>query len=370
MRDFAATKQTLCDLVRVGNVELLMGSGTLANDVIGAQLSLEGKPGLVLSNGEFGNRLVDQARRFRLDFKAAEFPWGQPFDLGMVRKALEQICADTANGRAELPLCPDIAGKDAGGTSGQSVGLFNAEEILAARQRQPAAFSSAWLWCVHCETSTSVLNDLDALKALCAEFNVRLCLDCISSIGTMPLELTGVFLASASSGKGLRAYPGISMVFHHHEIVPQPERLPRYLDLGYYAEQQGVPFTFSSNLLHALHAAVKHVEWDRRFTGIVELSAFLRAQLVELGFELVGTPAGTSPAVITIALPPEMNSVKVGELIQEAGYLLSCNSEYLRRKNWIQICLMGECTKEKAVSLLNAMKRICGRARKAETVAK
>ena len=29
----------------------------------------------------------------------------------------------------------------------------------------------------------------------------------------------------------------------------------RYLDLGGYAEADGVPFTFSSNLLHALHAA-------------------------------------------------------------------------------------------------------------------
>jgi predicted DNA-binding protein (MmcQ/YjbR family) len=53
--------------------------------------------------------------------------------------------------------------------------------------------------------------------------------------------------------------------------------------------------------------------------------------------------------------------VKIGGLIQEAGYLLSFNSEYLRRKNWIQICLMGECTQEKVVSLLNALKRICSR---------
>jgi hypothetical protein len=63
--------------------------------------------------------------------------------------------------------------------------------------------------------------------------------------------------------------------------------------------------------------------------------------------------------VVTIALPPEQNSVRLGGLIQEAGYLLSCNSEYLRRRNWIQVCLMGECTREKIVSLLNALKRIC-----------
>jgi len=324
LKEVAAAKRTLCELVRAGNVELLLGSGSLANDVIGGQLSLEPGRGLVLSNGEFGSRLVDQARRFQLKFDALEFPWGAPLDLGEVRKKLEA--------------------------------------------RSGAGILTAWLWCVHCETSTGVLNDLDTLKALCAEFEVKLCVDCISSIGTMPVDLTGAYLASCASGKGLRAYPGLSMVFHHHEIPPQPDRLPRYLDLGFYAQQQGVPFTFSSNLLHALHAAVKHVDWERRFAEIKELSAILRAGLVELGFELIGQNTQTSPVIFTIAFPPETDAAKIGAEMQEAGYLLSCNSEYLRRKNWIQICLMGECTREKIVSLLNAMKRVCGRQTEAQKV--
>ncbi len=313
LKDFAAAQRILCELVRARNAVLFLGSGTLANDVVGGQLSLEPARGVVLSNGEFGSRLIDQAKRWRLDFEPVEFPWGEPLELGAVRKALE---------RAPAP---------------------------------------GWLWCTHCETSTGVLNDLNLLKALCAEFQVKLCLDCISSIGTMPVDLTGVFLASCASGKGLRSYPGISMVLHHHDVAPGPERLPRYVDLGYYVQQQGVPFTFSSNLLHALHAAMKHVDWERRFADIVELSNFLRAQLVALGFELIGGRAAVSPAVFTIALPAEMNSVQIGGLIQEAGYLLSYNSEYLRRRNWIQICLMGEITREKIVSLLNALKRICFR---------
>lgn len=319
MKDFGAARQILCELVRTRNVELFLGSGTLANDVIGGQLTLEKGRGIVLSNGEFGSRLIDQARRWRLDFEPMDFPWGQAFDLRTVRKTLESTP------------------------------------------------TPAWLWCAHCETSTSVLNDVSTLKALCAEFQVKLCLDCISSIGTMAVDLSGVFLASCSSGKGLRSYPGVSMVFHNHAVMPQPERLPRYLDLGYYSQQQGVPFTFSSNLLHALHAAVKHVDWEKRFADTIELSAFLRDQLREMGFQLAGAQAETSPAVITIELPSEMNSLKIGGLIQESGYMLSYNSEYLRRRNWVQICLMGECTREKAVSLLNAMNRVCFRgARKKE----
>jgi aspartate aminotransferase-like enzyme len=310
-RDFDASRRILCELAGAEQVQLLMGSGTLANDAIGGQLSLEGRPGLILSNGEFGERLVDQARRFGLDFESLQFPWGEALDLAAVRARFEQ-------GRAP-----------------------------------------GWLWCVHCETSTGALNDLEALKALCAGYRVKLCLDGISSIGTMPVDLRGVFLASCASGKGLRAYPGLSMVFHHHPIASACDRLPRYLDLGYYAAQQGVPFTISSNLLHALHAAVKRVAWQERFAHLTQLSTWLRQELKALGFELIGSSTVTSPAIVTIALSPQLNSIAIGNLLQESGYLLSCHSEYLRRRNWIQICLMGECAKDKLVSLLNVLKRAC-----------
>jgi aspartate aminotransferase-like enzyme len=320
-KDFQSAKKILADMVQARNVELLMGSGTLANDVVGGQLTLLGRPGLVLSNGEFGSRLVEQARRFKLPFAALEFPWGEPLDLAAVGKKLSARPAPT------------------------------------------------WLWCTHCETSSGVLNDLAALKTLCADAGTKLCLDCISTIGTIPLDLSRVYLASASSGKGLRAYPGLAIIFYHHEIAPAPDRLPRYLDLGYYVQEQGIPFTFSSNLLHALHAAVRRLNLERRFEEIAAMSAELNSCLTEMGFELVGKDTRTSPAVVTIALPPELNSVKIGEAMQEAGYLLSYNSGYLRRKNWIQICLMGECAREKIVPVANALNRVCFRERPAAPAA-
>ena len=307
--DFRATQRALCELVRANHAQLLMGSGTLANDAVAAQLSLTSGRGVVVSNGEFGERLIDHARRMRLAFAAVEFEWGRAFDLDIITRALDQ-------------------------------------------SPRPA-----WLWCTHCETSTGVLNDLAALKALCAARGVKLCVDCMSSIGNVPLDLSGVHLATASSGKGLRAYPGIALVFHQHELKPAPDRLPRYLDLGYFAEQEGIPFTFSSNLLHALHAALRRVDWARRFADLESWSDYARGRLRELGLPLVGDGVSVSPAVVTLALPAAANSVKLGDAMQEAGFLLSYNSEYLRGRNWLQICLMGECTREKVVSLLNALQR-------------
>jgi len=310
-REFQDTKRMLCDLAHATNVELFFGSGTLANDVIAAQLSLLAGPGLVLSSGEFGSRLIDHARRAKLRFEPVEFPWGQPFDLEAVRRKLSLVQ------------------------------------------------SPAWLWCVHCETSTGVLNDVEALRTLCVERGVKLCLDCISSLGALAVDLRDVHLASGSSGKGLRAYPGVSLVFYRQQVRPAPERLPRYLDLGFYAQQEGIPFTFSSNLLHALHAALRQVNWTRRFSEVAENSIWLRTKLVEMGLNVVGISTRTSPAVFTLELPPELNSVAVGHSMQEAGFLLSYNSEYLRHRNWIQICLMGEIAREKVVSLVNVLNRVC-----------
>jgi aspartate aminotransferase-like enzyme len=320
-KDFQSTKELLCELVRAKKVQLFLGSGTLANDVIAAQLSLEQGPGLVLSNGEFGERLLDHARRWGLNFEGLESSWGQALDLSLVQKRL---------------------------------------------QRAPAP---GWVWFTHCETSTGLLNDLPGLKNLCAEFGVKLCIDCISSIGTVPVDLSGVYLASCGSGKGLRAYPGISMVFYNHELPPGSTRLPRYLDLRYYAGHDGIPFTFSSNLLHALHAALKRMPWEKHFAEVAELSAWLRPKLRSMGFELIGEDAATSPAVITIALPAALDSAEIGALMHESGYLLSYNSEYLRRKNWLQICLMGDCAREKLVSLLNGLNRVCFRKRPAKAEA-
>jgi aspartate aminotransferase-like enzyme len=296
--EFRATKKRLCELAGARHVEILLGSGSLANDAVGAQISLLRQAGIILSNGEFGDRLTDHATRLGLQFEVLQMEWGEPFDYG---------------------------------------------HILHRLLRNQKA---RWLWSVHCETSTGILNDLEALKKISAEMNLKLCLDSISALGTVPVDLSGVYLATGVSGKGLGAFPGLSMVFYNHDIAPQPKALPRYLDLGYYAAQDGIPFTHSSNLIYALQAALKCTCWTDKFKQIAETARWLRQRLRELGFQIVAPDAHASPAVVTMALPRKISSKRIGWQLQKAGYLLSYKSEYLLRRNWIQICLMGEWSRD------------------------
>ena len=106
-----------------------------------------------------------------------------------------------------------------------------------------------------------MLNDLDEWRSVCSSRGIRLCVDAISSFANAPLDLRGVALASGVSGKGLGAFPGLAFVFHDAPPRHASSSLPRYLDLGLYAEQEGIPFTLSSNLLYAAGAAI------RRFDG-------------------------------------------------------------------------------------------------------
>ncbi len=299
-RLLAETKTLLKKLVHAGQVEVFVGSGTLANDIVAGQLTLLRRPGVILSNGEFGDRLIDHAGRWKIDCEAVRIPWGAAYS----EKTIERI--------------------------------------LDRHQ------DAAWVWAVHCETSTGVLNDLEMLQRICASRRIRLCLDCVSSIGTVPVDLRGVYLASGASGKAICGYPGLSMVYFNHKIAPRPRDLPRYLDLGYAAANDGVPFTHSSNLVSALHAALLDFRPDFAYTRVARLSQCLRASLEQSGHEIVAPSSIASPAVITIRLPAEDDSRRIGVRLRDQGILVGFESVYLVERNWIQIYLT-RYTKSSAV---------------------
>lgn len=293
LEDVAQLQSRLCALVNARYMEFLFGSGTLANEAIAAQLTLLKSRGLLLVNGEFGQRLQDEVRRWQLSFDTFAVEWGQSFDLGTIN--------------TYLAAHPEIG----------------------------------WLWFVHCETSTGILNDLPGLVELCQRRGVKLCVDCISSLGVVELDLSQVYMASATSGKALGGVTGLAMVFYNEPIEPSPDRLPSYLDLGSYRKAKGVPFTINTNLIYALSVALDTFS-ERAYHTIAEDGAKVRSGLRKIGLEPLISDDEASPAVTTIALPPHISSVVVGDKLREYGFLLSYQSRYLVERNWIQICLMGD----------------------------
>jgi aspartate aminotransferase-like enzyme/GNAT superfamily N-acetyltransferase len=289
--------------------QIMAGSGTLANEAVGAQLLRLDAPGMVVSFGEFGERLADHARRLWLPHEHLCLPWGHVPDVVKIAKLLDRH--------------PEVR----------------------------------WLWTTHCETSTGAMIDLDALTYLCHGRDIRVAIDAVSTFGVMHCDLSGVWMASAASGKGLAAYPGLAIVLHNDPIDPAPERLPRYLDLGLYASSDGIPFTLSSNLTGALRTSVETTDWWEKYSRIKALHRYLRPRLEELGATILIPAEKSNPAVLTLPMPPGVDSIALASRLEAAGFLISARSPYLATRGWIQICLMGDLREEHAAALLQALRR-------------
>ena len=293
-RDFIQEMKTFitknCELVRAQYAQIVVGTGTLSNDLVAAQIKqLPGK-GLILANGEFGYRLIDHAKRFALPFYTLEKQWNE----GITVKEIEHF----------LETYRDVS----------------------------------WIWTVHCETSTGYLYDLPRMTELTKKRQIKLCVDACSSVGVVPVDFKDVYLVSTVSGKGLGSYPGLAIVFHQEPISPSKE-IPRYLDLGQYMSANSIPYTHSSNLISALHEAVKMVNP----TNKKSLASAGRKMLMSAGIAVLGNE-DYSPGILTIPLPGSISSQDIGDWLRKNGIIVSYESDYLLNRNWIQLALMGDFT--------------------------
>ncbi len=291
---FERLRDGLCTLagaprVDGADVQVMTGAGTAANDAVAGQLSLAPGPGLVLTNGEFGDRLVDHAARWRLEHTVHRRPWGTPFDPAAVRDALRQTGA-------------------------------------------------RWLWAVHGETSTGVLNDLRMLKETAAEAGASLAVDAVSSLGATPVDLAGVAWATSVSGKSLGGPPGLAFVFHAAPPATAG-RLPRCLDLGLYAERGGIPFTLSSGLTAATAAAIAARNAPRRFEELNRLTDRLIDGLGHVGLAPIAREPRL-PGVVTVAVPPPHSAGEWIAGLAAAGFRVN-RSGYLAERGWMQFALIG-----------------------------
>jgi aspartate aminotransferase-like enzyme len=292
---YERTRETLSDLSGGLNVAVMVGGGTTANDCVAMHLraAFQDAPGLVLVNGEFGERLVGQASRAGLRFRALPWRWGSPWDLDEINAALTQ--------------------------------------------------SPAWIWGVHLETSTGVLNRVPELISLASSFGARVALDCVSSLGAVPLPEQGVWMSTGVSGKSLGAYAGLAFVFASPQALEQTSAasFPASMDVAAAAAQSGPQFTVASPLLFALKTALTPLASPEsareRWAHQQNLGRSVRSQLRRMGFQPLAAEQDAAPCVTTFPIPSD-GFVEKG---RRAGFELGSESGYLLKRRWAQIATMG-----------------------------
>ncbi|MFY0516888.1 aminotransferase class V-fold PLP-dependent enzyme [Lysinibacillus sp. UGB7] len=274
-------------------VATFVGTGTLANEVMLGQLKEQqlGR-GLILTNGEFGERLRKQAQRWSLDFDVIEQDWGMKFE------------------------------------------KHHVESYLQTNAYQ-------WLVAVHGETSTGTCNDLEVLIQLTKRYDVKLCVDCISSFGAMPFSLEQCYLATAVSGKAIGALSGLAFVFSE-ELAKPSSTLPAYVDLANY--QLGtVPFTLPAVLVGNVESALqaypaRYGQLQQRFDRLLQLP-FMHNQLATSHY----------PMIMTLRCPGALAYLATD--LKLNGLFVHGDSKYLRQRNLIQLSVIQPDYEEAIVKL-------------------
>lgn len=301
---YRKTTTLLCSTFRVKQTFLLSGSGTLANEAMIQEIKYLDCKGLILSNGEFGSRLIEQSRRNSLDFMTYELPWGNALDMDEVKKLL-------------------------------------------------GAHSIKWILFCHCETSMGIINDVDKIIALSEKYGCMCFVDCMSTVGTRSLNLSKVAMATASSGKGLASVPGLAIVFSNIELSLKND-VPVYFDLGHYSRKNGIPFTISSNLVKSLFISIEQKLTDDQFGMVQEYGKQFFSLLNEYGWVPF---SDINASVYTIAVPGTAKKIFMKNMAQRK-LLLSYESDYLKTRNWMQLATFGYYEEAQLKQVLNSLRSI------------
>jgi aspartate aminotransferase-like enzyme len=320
IRRFVGVRRLLGEIVGGRDVAILNGSGTLANETIAATLAAlqrasAGPRGVLLINGEFGQRLAKQATRFGLEPQLLSWPWGQPWNL---------------------------------------------EQVDAALGRQG---EGSWVWGVHQESSTGVLNDLPGLVRVAQRHGARVCIDCISSLGAVPLDLRNVFLASGATGKSLGAFAGAALIFADRAALRALDRssVPSYFDLAAALNSEGPCYTFPSPTLFALEAALQEYRTPQKaqaaYARYHALGVYVRGELRRLGLEPITPDDHACPVVTTFTPPNGENSTQFVRRCRAWGFAIGGQSAYLAERRFVQVATMGAVTREQVEPLFDRLGR-------------
>jgi aspartate aminotransferase-like enzyme len=249
------------------DVLVITGSGTAAMEAGIINTLSKGDRVLCGNNGKFGERWVKVAQAYGLQVEEISAPWGQPLDPEAFRAALE------ADGEKAIKAV-----------------------ILT-----------------HSETSTGVINDLQAIAQHATAHGTALTIaDCVTSLGAtdVPMDAWGIDVIGSGSQKGYMMPPGLSFVAMSARAWAAYDRsdLPKfYLDLGKYrkaAKGDSNPFTPAINLYFALEAALTMMEregLEAIFARHARHQRATTAAMSAIGLPLYAAAGHGSPAITAVA---------------------------------------------------------------------
>jgi 2-aminoethylphosphonate-pyruvate transaminase len=194
---------------------------------------------------------------------------------------------------------------------------------------------------VHHETTTGLLNPVEAVADVAAAAGRRVIVDAMSSLFGEPLDVTreGIDFVTASANKCLQGIPGISFVLGRRSALQALKgRAPRsvYLDLFNHwttQEQDSTPFTPAVQVLHAMREALRELEDEgvaARIERYAENCRVLRQGMAALGFSILVPEGARSSILTTFRLLPGLTYDALHDAMKRRGYVIYAGQGEIR----------------------------------------
>lgn len=239
--------------------------------------------------------------------------------------------------------------------------VFTAEEIEAAvKEHNPQVVGI-----VHAETSTGALQPLEDIAGIVHDAGALLLVDCVTSLGGLPVEIDRVGIDAAYSGtqKCLSCPPGLAPVtFGPRALEAMDARKGKvsswYLDVSmlrnYWGGDRAYHHTAPINMNYGLHQALRRAldeGLEARFARHQLHHSALKAGLAAMGINYSVPEGQQLPMLNSVLIPDGVNDVEVrSQLLNEFGIEIGGGLGPVKGKTW-RIGLMGEAAKKSNVIL-------------------
>jgi 2-aminoethylphosphonate-pyruvate transaminase len=266
----------------------MQGSGTFAiESVISSAIQPGGKL-LVLVNGAYGRRIAQMAR-------------------------VHGIETETVDAPENRKISPEAV----------------AERLARSRGITHVAV-------VHCETTTGLLNPVEAIGAVVRQADAFYIVDAMSSFGAIPLNLAaaGIDFLISSANKCIEGVPGFGFVLARRGRILEAKGQARTLSLDLHAQWAGFEsdgqfrFTPPTHALLAFRQALHELEAEGGVAGRAARYRTNHAVLVrgmaELGFQAYLAPRDQS-YIITAFRYPEHPRFQFDDFygrLSESGFII------------------------------------------------
>src|SRR5215212_560887 len=196
------------------------------------------------------------------------------------------------------------------------------------------------------ETSTGVLNDIQALTAVAHEHDALIVVDAISGLGAVPLprDEWDVDVVVAGSQKALMCPPGLGFASPSERALARAAEggSPRfYFDWARTAKGQrkdppDSPFTPAVSLFMALDIALELIDQeglDQVYARHRLLGSATRAAAKALDLELYGPEDENANVVTAVKLPDSVDGTKVPKMMRDTyGFTIAGGQNQLKGK--------------------------------------